>query len=624
MRVGCACVLGSSLLAGLGACGQGGTPAAVAPSITTQPADQSIAAGQTASYSVTATGSAPLSYQWRKNGTAIAGAASARYTTPAATAADSGATFAVVVSNAAGSATSRSALLTVGPAVTSGTDVVTYKNDLARTGQNLTETLLMPSNVNATSFGKLRFLPTDGKVDAQPLYLSALTVQGATHNVVFVATENDSVYAFDADSGAILWRVSLLGSGETVSGPHGCGQVVPVIGITSTPVIDRAAGSHGTLYVVAMSNAGTDHQRLHALDLASGAELFGGPREITAVYPAPGGGTRTFDPGQYEERAALLLSQGTIYTSWTSHCDIAPYTGWIIAYSQTSLAQTAVLNVAPNGTGTGAATAGPAIWMSGGGPAADAAGNVYLLTGNGAFETTLDGNGFPNRGDYGNSFLKLATGGGSLAVADYFTVYNEQSESAADLDLGSGGALLLPDLTDSGGMLRHLMAGAGKDGNLYVVNRDSMGRFSAAGNNIWQQLTGVLGGGVWSTPAWFSDTLYYGPSGGSLRAFRAAGARFPASASSQSSASFPYPGTAPAVCANGSANGIVWAHENGSPAVLHAYDAGNLAHELYNSSQAANGRDQFGAGNKFITPMIADGKVFVGTQTGVAVFGLLH
>src|SRR3989440_236768 len=400
---------------------------------------------------------------------------------------------------------------------TSGTDVVTYKNDLARTGQNLTETVLTLANVNASGFGKLRFLATDGRVDAQPLYLAALSLQGAAHNVVFAASENDSVYAFDADSGALLWHVSLLGAGETPSGPHACGQIVPVIGITATPVIDRAAGSHGTLYVVAMSNSGADHQRLHALDLTTGAELLGGPRDITATYLAPGGGTRTFDPGQYAERAALLLSRGVIYTSWTSHCDSSPYTGWVIAYAQNNLAQTAVLNVAPNGTGTGAATAGPAIWMSGGGPAADAAGNVYLLTGNGAFETTLDGNGFPNRGDYGNSFLKLATGGGSLAVADYFTLYNEQNESAADLDLGSGGALLLPDLTDPGGMLRHLMVGAGKDGNLYVVNRDSMGRFSAASNNIWQQLNGVLGGGGWATPALFNGAPYHGPSRARLR-----------------------------------------------------------------------------------------------------------
>src|SRR5437016_3242893 len=516
------------------------------------------------------------------------------------------------------------------PGVISGTDVVTYKNDLARTGQNLTETVLTLANVNASGFGKLRFLATDGRVDAQPLYLAALSLQGAAHNVVFVATENDSVYAFDADSGTSLWHVSLLGAGETPSGPHACGQIVPVIGITSTPVIDRTAGSHGTIYVVAMSNSGADHQRLHALDLTTGAELLGGPRDITATYLAPGGGTRTFDPGQYAERAALLRSGGVIYTSWTSHCDISPYTGWVIAYAQTNLAQTAVLNVAPNGTGSGAATAGPAIWMSGGGPGADAAGNIYLLTANGAFETTLDANGFPSNADYGNSFLKLSTAGGGLSVADYFTVSNEVSESQADLDLGSGGAMLLPDLTDSTSTIRHLVVGAGKDGNIYLIDREAMGKFNAQSNNsqIWQQLTQVLGDGssraIWSTPAYFNGTIYYGPSGGNLLAFPLGSARLAASPSSASSARFPYPGTFPAVSANGASNGIVWAHQNTNPAVLYAFDAGNLGHELYDSSQAANGRDQFGAGNKFITPTIADGKVFVGTQTGVAVFGLLH
>ena len=503
------------------------------------------------------------------------------------------------------------------------TDVVTYKNDLARSGANLTESVLTPANVSVAGFGLLRMLNTDGKVDAQPLYLSGLAVQGASHNVMFVATENDSVYAFDSDSGSVLWHVSLLGSGETPSGPHGCNQVVPVIGITSTPVIDRASGSHGALYAVAMSNGGADHQRLHALDVTTGAELFGGPREITASYTLPGGGTLSFDPGQYVERAALLLSQGTIFTSWTSHCDSTPYTGWIIAYSESTLAQTAVLNVGPNGTGSAFDTAGPAIWMSGGGPAADGAGNVYLLTANGPFESTLNAGGFPSGGDYGNSFLKLATAGGSIAVADYFTMFNAADESAADQDLGSGGALLLPDLTDSSGTVRHLMVGAGKDANLYVVDRDSMGQFTAGANNIYQQLSGALAGGIWSTPAWFNGTLYYGPSGGNLLAFTAAAARFTSSPSSRSPNGFPYPGTAPAVSANGSANGIVWAHENSDPAVLHAYEAGNLAHELYNSAQAGS-RDRFGAGNKFITPAIADGKVFVATQSGVAVFGLLR
>jgi hypothetical protein len=261
--------------------------------------------------------------------------------------------------------------------------------------------------------------------------------------------------------------------------------------------------------------------------------------------------------------------------------------------------------------------------MSGGGPAADAAGNIYLLAANGAFETTLNTNGFPNLGDYGNSFVKLATSAGTLSVADYFAMYNGPSESAADEDLGSGGALLLPDMSDSGGTVRHLMVGAGKDGNLYVVNRDSMGKYSPSGNNIWQELTGALGGGIWSTPAWFNGTLYYGPYGNNLLAFSASAAHFALTPSSRSATTFAYPGTAPAVSANGTNNGIIWAHENSSPAVLHAYEAGNLAHELYNSSQAANARDELGPGNKFITPTIADGKVFVGTQTGVAVFGLL-
>ena len=503
------------------------------------------------------------------------------------------------------------------------TDVVTYKNDLARTGQNLTESVLALSNVNPSRFGLLRILAADGSVDATPLYLSALTVQGASHNVVFIATESDSVYAYDSDSGALLWRVSLLGAGETVNDlpSYGCQQVAPTIGITSTPVIDRGAGGHGIVYLVAMSlssASNTYHQRLHALDVTTGAELLGGPVDIAASYPTLAG-TTSFDPPQYVERAALLLVNGTLYTSWTSHCDVPPYSGWIIAYSGSTLAPTAVFNAAPNGGGVG-----PAIWMCGGGPAADAAGNVYVLTANGAFETTLDAKGFPNQGDYGNSFLKLSLAGGTLTVSDYFTMHNEVNESGNDQDLGSGGIMLLPDLTDGGGVVRHLAVGAGKDGNLYVVNRDAMGRFNSNSNEIWQELPGALAGGIWSTPAYFNGAVYYGPSGGTLRAFTLKAAQLASASASSTAARFAYPGTSPAVSANAASNGIVWAHENTNPAVLHAYDAGNLAHELYNSSQAANGRDQFGAGNKFITPMIADGKVFVGTQSGVAVFGLLN
>src|SRR6516165_9544771 len=509
------------------------------------------------------------------------------------------------------------------PTPTQHTDVVTYKNDPARTGQNLTESVLTLSNVNASHFGLLRMLAADGNVDATPLYLSGLTVQGATHNVVFIATESDSVYAYDSDSGVLLWHVSLLGSGETVNDlpAYGCPQITPTIGITATPVIDRSAGAHGIIYLIAMSRSSasnTYHQRLHALDVTTGAELLGGPVDIAAAYPTLGG-TTSFDPAQYAERAALLLVNGTLYTSWTSHCDMPPYSGWIIAYSASTLGLAAVLNVAPNSGGVG-----PAIWMSGGGPAADAAGNVYLLTANGVFETTLDANGFPNQGDYGNSFLKLSATGGTLTVSDYFTMYNVVNESGSDQDLGSGGILLLPDLTDSGGTVRHLAVGAGKDGNLYVVDRDSMGRFNSSTNKIWQELAGALAGGIFSTPAYFNGSLYYCPSNGPLRAFTVTAARLSATPSSSTTLSFIFPGTSPAISANGTSNGIVWAHENTNPAVLHAFDAANLAHELYNSTQAPNGRDQFGAGNKFITPAIADGKVFVGTPAGVAEFGLLN
>jgi hypothetical protein len=261
--------------------------------------------------------------------------------------------------------------------------------------------------------------------------------------------------------------------------------------------------------------------------------------------------------------------------------------------------------------------------MSGGGPAADTAGNVYLLTANGAFETTLNAQGFPSKGDFGNSFLKIAGSGGVLAVADYFALTNTVAESNADEDLGSGGALLLPDVTDSGNTVHHLVVGAGKDGNIYLVNRDSMGKFSAGGNNIYQQLNGALPGGVWSTPAFFNNTLYYADSGGSLKAFVLLNAKLNATPQSQSAVQFTYPGTAPAVSANGTANGIVWAHENTNPGVLHAYDAANLTHELYNSAQAGS-RDQFGAGNKYITATIADGLVFLGTTDSVAIFGLLQ
>jgi len=612
-------LLDFSIVALLAACSHSGSTSTTAPQIGVQPANQTVTAGQTATFGVVATGTVPLRYQWRKGGTDIAGASGSSYTTPATVSADNGSSFTVVVSNAAGSMTSNAATLTV-TAAAAGTDVVTYKYDVMRTGQNLTESTLTPANVASATFGKLRNLMVDGLVDAQPLYLSKLTVANATHNVVFIATEHDSVYAFDADTGATLWEVSLIGTGETTSDDRGCSQVTPEIGVTSTPVIDRNAGIDGTIFVVAMTKDASSnyHQRLHALDITTGHELAASPTEITAMF-----GATTFAPGQYKERAALLLNDGRIYTTWASHCDDGPYGGWIISLSESTLAITSVLNVALGASGSGFASQGPAIWMSGGGPAADSAGNVYVLTANGRFDTTLNAGGFPSQGDYGNSFVKISSSGGALGVADYFTMSGEVAESTNDGDLGSGGIMLLPDMSDASGTVRHLAVGAGKDSNIYVVDRDNMGKFTSVGNNIWQELDAALGGGVWATPAYFNLSIYYGPQGGSLKAFSLTNAQLSSAPTSQTSTQFTYPGTFPVVSANGTANAIVWAYENTSPAVLHAYAASNLSTELYNSNQASNGRDQFGAGNKYIAPVVVDGKVFVATTNSVAVFSLL-
>ncbi len=595
---------------------------AAAPSITTQPSNQSVTVGSTATFSVVATGTTPLTYQWQMGTTPITGATAASYTTAATTSSDNGSQFEVVVTNSIGSITSNAATLTVTPVLPSSTDVLTYHNDIARTGQNLNETVLTPSNVTSAKFGKLGLYSVDGLVDAQPLYASSVVVpSNGTHNILIAASEHDSVYAFDADTGATIWHSSVLKSGETTSDNRGCSQVTPEIGVTSTPVIDRTSGTNGAVYVVAMSKDGSGnyHQRLHALDLALGTELFSGPVDIQATYPGTGdnsnGSSVMFDPGQYEERAGLLLMNGIVYTGWTSHCDIRPYTGWIIAYSKSALAQTSVLNITPNGNEG-------AIWMAGAGLAADTSGNIYFLDANGDFDTNLNSSGFPSNGDYGNAFMKLSTSAG-LAVADYFEMYNQSSENGSDTDLGSGGAMVLPDLSDGAGHTMHLAVGAGKDSNLYVVNRDAMGKFNASNNNsIYQELAGALPGGVFAMPAYFNNTVYYGSVGSPIQAFTITNAKLSTSGAAHTANSFGYPGATPSVSANSASNGIVWAVENSSPAVLHAFDAGTL-NELYNSNQASSGRDHFGNGNKFMVPTIVNGKVFVGTPNGVAVFGLL-
>ncbi len=505
------------------------------------------------------------------------------------------------------------------------TDVLTWHNDNFRTGQNTSEAILSPANVKSTTFGLLANVVVDGKVDAQPLYISALNIPGkGIHNVLVIATEHDSVYAVDADTGASLWQKSLLGTGETTSDARGCDQVTPEIGITATPAIDRTAGPNGTMYVVTMSKdgSGTYYHRIHALDLATAAELNNGPVAVHATYPGTGdgssNGTVTFDPKQYKERPGLLLQNGVLYTSWGSHCDARPYGGWMMAYNPSTLAQISALDFVPNGNDA-------APWNAGAGPASDAAGNVFISLGNGTFDTTLTAAGLPSKGDYGNAIVKVALSSGKLTPVDYWTMYNSNSESGSDTDLGSGGLLMLPDVMDATGKTRHLAVNAGKDSNLYVVDRDNMGHYDASNNStLYQELAQSLPGGVWSSPAYFNSRVYYGSVGQKMRSFGISQAQLQAAPIQTTPTSFGYPGTTPSISAYGAANGIVWATENTSPAVLHAYDANNLATEFYNSNQAANSRDHFGNGNKFIAPTIANGKVYVGTQNSVGIFGLVR
>ena len=500
-----------------------------------------------------------------------------------------------------------------------GQDVLTYHNNNARSGLNPQETQLTLGNVNYATFGLLFVLPVDGLVDAEPLYLSSLNVGGITRNVLIVATEHDSVYAFDADTGATLWHVTTLKSGETTSDDRGCSQVTPEIGVTSTPVIYRPSTGVPVIYLVAMSkdSSGNYHQRLHALSAVTGAELLGGPVDINAKYPGTGDDSKNgyvfFDPAQYKERAGLLRIGGTIYLAWASHCDYRPYTGWIMGYSGSTLKQTTVLNLTPNGNEG-------AVWGSGAGMAADHSGNIFVLDANGVFDTTLNSKDLPSEGDYGNAFLRITTTGG-LEVGDYFEMDNESEENATDTDLGSGGTVLV-NINDSNGDPKQLAVGAGKDSNIYVVDRNNMGKFNTGRNDVYQELQGALPGGVWSMPAAWNGNIYYGPVGGPILDFQFRNAKLLSSPVAQTQQAFPYPGVTPSISTNQGSNPILWATTNTNPAVLFAFNARNLA-MLYNSNQASLGRDHFGNGNKFITPMISHGKVYVGTVNGVGVFGLL-
>lgn len=515
-------------------------------------------------------------------------------------------------------------------------NVLTQHNDNARTGQNLSETILSPANVNSAQFGKLFTHAVDGYVYAQPLYMSGVTIGRDTHNVVFVATESDTVYAFDADNAQgrnakPLWQVSFVNPAQGIttvpSGEINGGDITPQSGITATPVIDA---STGTLYVLArtkeVSGGVTSYvQRLHALDVASGAEKFGGPVVIQASVPGSctpndGQGHVVFDPKLHNARAGLLLTNGVVYITWSSLGDFDPYQGWIIGYNAQTLQQKGVLNVDPDDIDSVNHTCRGGIWQSGAGPAADASGNIFVITGNGSFNANQGGR------DYGDSMLRLPAGGSSLSVSDYFTPYDQDNLNTIDYDLGSGGPMLLPDQP---GPFPRLLVAAGKAGTIYVVNRDNMGKFNSGGNAIVQTLTGALHVlGEFGAPAYFNGTVYFGAQNDYVKAFRVQNGMLSATPSSKSAIIFGKRGCTPAISANGASNAILWAlqsdgYDSGGPAVLRAYDAANLAIELYNSSQAGS-RDIPGPTVKFGVPTIANGKVYVGTQTNLTVYGLLQ
>jgi hypothetical protein len=512
------------------------------------------------------------------------------------------------------------------PSSTASVNVTTYHNDNSRTGQNLHETILTQALVQQNTFGKLFSQPVDGQIYAQPLVLGNLKITGeGIHTVVFVATENDSVYAFDGNSNTgknanPLWHVNFTnpaGGITTVpSSALGSDAIYPQIGITGTPVIDP---TNGTLYVVAATlENGVYFQRLHALDVTTGAEKFGGPVAIAATVKGNGsgssGGRLSFDPFRSNQRPGLLLLNGSIFITWASHGleGEFPYHGWVIAYNETTLKQVGAMCVTANGDQGG-------IWQSGDAPAADTLGNIFLLTGNGTFDANTGGS------DFGMSYLKI-TSKGNLRVTDYFTPYNEYQESNEDLDLGSGGALLLPYL--SGETYPYLAVGAGKDGTMYVVNRNNMGHFNASGNTqIVESIPNAFAGhGIFSGPGFWQGYLYFWGTNDVLRIFQMQNGLVSTSPVATGSTTFSSPGATTEISANGASNGIVWALDPGGyptaePAVLHALNA-TTAVELYNSSQAGT-RDTAGAAIKFTPPTIANGKVYVPTAVELDVYGLL-
>src|SRR6202030_4278308 len=486
--------------------------------------------------------------------------------------------------------------------------VLTQHNDNARTGQNTSETILNTSNVNTNEFGKLFAMPVDGQVYAQPLYVPGVTIKGGVHNVVIVATEADSVYAYDADSASslLLWKASMVdaahgaGTGETAltsATTTGCDEM-PHVGITSTPVIDPTSK---TIYVEAKSTNGTNYyHRLHALDLLTGNEKTPGPVRIAVTVSGTGDGSLngqvSFDNLHQLNRPGLLLLNGTIYIAYASHCDTSPFHGWLFAYDAATFTQKSVYVTTPNG-GMGG------FWMSGAGVAADASGNIFIASGNGTFDTTH----VPT--ETGDTILKLGTTNQILALLDYFTPQDQLNLDNNDIDLGSGGVLLLPDQP---GSFPHILVEVGKEGRIYIVNRDQMttnnSHYCSGCTNdpeiIKESVSGALGG-MYNVPAYWNNTLYFWAAGDVLKSIPITNALPDFTHVTGSTPQIGFPGAGLSVSSNGTTagTGIVWAingTQYGSPgpgpgpAVLYAYDASNVASMLYNSAQNTSNRDKAG------------------------------
>jgi hypothetical protein len=486
--------------------------------------------------------------------------------------------------------------------VNSSLDMTTYHNNLSRTGANLNEVILTPSNVAPGSFGKIGAYSVDGQVYAQPLYVSGLGIGGGTNNVVFVATEHDSMYAFDADfkRSTPYWSESLLAPGQTtVSSADGSG-ISPEVGITSTPVIDRASN---TLYALTYVSNGGAQFWLHALDLQSGAEKFGGPVRVEATVSGSGddssGGKIALEGGCWQ-RAGLALANGNIYISF-GHCNH----GWMLAYNASDLAQTGVFNTSPDGSGG-------TIWMSGGAPAIDASGNVYVMCGTNFGDSQSSG--------YNNSFLKFSP---SLALLDYFQPSNNAALVQSDADIGSGAPIVLPDNSSAH---PHEIVGAGKDGRIFLLDRDSMGKFDTGANHVVQTVQSGSSqyNNFHDTPAYFNGKLYYHANGDVLRVFSWSNGLLSTSPIMAGSTIFGAHGDTPSISANGTSNAIVWElqldGQPSNPAILHAYDANNIAHELFNSS--TNAGDKAGPAVKFTVPTVVNGKVYVPAGHELDIYGL--